>query len=261
MRNIFNKLDGTTTSTTTTTTTTTTTPTPCEKAKTAYKNHCAEALNDARKTVCKKKTEWLSAKGNSGKTQKQYEAAIKVLKDLEVIIAGPVGKARREAILAKAKLPNVAILTGSIAADAAKAAALKTLGSLLSAVTKIKGCSIAPDYVCKGNSTSCKKLVNNNEEKKNERKNKMKNKRKSKKKNKPKNERKNKMKNKPKNERKNKMKNKPKNERKNKMKNKPKNKKKAEKKAERKDLRKAERKAERKALRKNERKNESQSEE
>jgi hypothetical protein len=244
MRHIFNALVDTTTSTTTTTT-----PTPCEKAIKAYKEHCNGALNNARKAVCKQRTAWFSVKGNGGKTQAQYEAAIKVVSDLLKIINTGKPKERKAAQDTLNALPSRGILENSVLADKAKGKAKKELADLKSAVEKIKGCNIAKDYVCKGDSTSCKKLINNNEERKNKRKNKMKNK--------PKNERKNKVKNKPKNERKNKVKNKPKNERKNKVKNKRKN----EKKAERKALRKTERKAERKALRKNERKNESQSEE
>ena len=243
MRNIFNKLDGTTTSTTTTTTTSTTTtttttsttPGPCKKARTAYTDYCNGGLNDARKAVCKQRTAWFSVKGNGGKTQKEYEAAIKVVADLLKIIATGNPKARREAQATLAKLPSRGILENSVLADKGKAKALKELGDLVSAVKKISGCNLPTE--CKGDSNSCKKLVNNNKERKNERKNKMKNKRK----------------NKPKNERKNKVKNKRKNEKKTERK--------AARKTERKAARKTERKTERKAARKAERKNKSQSEE
>ena len=251
MRHIFNALVDTsttsTTSTTTTTTSTTTTPTPCKKAKAAYTDYCNGALNNARKAVCKQRTAWFSVKGNGNKTQKQYEDAIKVVAALLKIIATGSPKARKAAQATLDALPSRGILENSVLADKGKAKALKELGDLESAVKEIKGCTLPTE--CKGNNPSCKKLVNNNEERKNE----MKNKRK----NKPKNERKNKVKNKPKNERKNKMKNKPKNEKKTEKKTE----RKAERKAARKTERKAARKTERKAARKTERKNKSQSEE
>jgi len=217
-----------------------TTPTPdCKKAIEAYRNYCNGPLNKSRIDVCNKQQEWFDAKGTGG--SKALQKVQDELKALEKIIAGPAGKAKKEAKAAKAKIPNLAILEALAVLDKTKADKLKErdkLGDAIKKENKTNPCNTPIN--CLGANDSCKKIGASNEERKNKRKSK--------------NKRKNKMKNKPKNERKNKMKNKPKNERKNKVKNKPKNEKKNEKKTERKAERKAARKTERKAVRKTERK-------